>query len=469
MRKIVLFEINEIPYRVLDYYVEKFPQSNLAKIFSGCTQYETETPDTGHLSPWITWSTLHRGVNNEKHGIQDFGEDMTQVDAEYPQVWKLLMDNGVNCGVFASMHSYPPPKNYQDYAFFVPDPFAGGSEAHPKKIIPFQQFNLAMSRKSGRNVDTGIDMKSAVNLGISLPGLGIKVKTMAKVGNQLLQERIHDHLKTRRRTFQSVLAFDIFMKLLKSTKPDFCTCFSNHVASAMHRYWAAAFPNDYKQNNMDKEWLEKYGGEVDFAMNQLDSFIGDFVDFANANPEYQIWFVSSMGQKATQANMLRSETYCKNMPVFISTLGLSEGEWEQRAAMHPQYNLQVNANKMADFRNTLQHTQLAGRLISFREKENGFFSIDLGHKNLEEESLFIDGKEISFAEAGLTNEPIDDETGSTAYHVKEGVWFIFDPQKEDVNGARKYEVPSTAVVPQILKNFGVSVPDYMKASIELER
>ena len=460
MRKIILFELNEVPYKVLDYYCQKFPQSQLAQIFHLCKQYETETTDSGHLSPWITWPTLHRGVDNSKHGIHDFGEDLSEVDKKYPPIWKMLKEQGVSTGVFASMHSFPNPKDYKEYAFYVPDPFAGDSEAHPPKVVPFQKFNLAMSRKSGRNVDTGIDMKAAIDLGLSLPGLGIKIGTMTKVANQLVTERIKPHLKTRRRSYQSVLAFDVFIKLMKKTKPQFATCFSNHVASAMHRYWAAAFPNDYTENNMDADWLEKYSEEVDFSMHQFDAFLKAMVSFAKANPEYQIWFASSMGQAPTQANMLRTEVYCKDLSEFITKLGLQPKDWEQKPAMHPQYNLTVNTDKVEVFKEILSQVEIADKPLSFREKDGGFFSIDLGHKNLDDEKVVFKGEALKLADLALSNEPIDDETGSTAYHVKEGTWWIYDPQSKE-RSERIFGVPSTTIAPLILRNFDLPVPEYM--------
>jgi predicted component of type VI protein secretion system len=39
--------------------------------------------------------------------------------------------------------------------------------------------------------------------------------------------------------------FDIFMNQLERTKPGFTTFFTNQVASSMHRFWAASFPEEY--------------------------------------------------------------------------------------------------------------------------------------------------------------------------------------------------------------------------------
>ena len=67
--KIILFELNEVPFKVIHHFSKLYPESSLAKIFSKSKKYETYAEDKGHLSPWVTWPTVHRGVTNEKHFI----------------------------------------------------------------------------------------------------------------------------------------------------------------------------------------------------------------------------------------------------------------------------------------------------------------------------------------------------------------------------------------------------------------
>lgn len=461
MRRIIFFELNEVPFSILDYFTQKYPQSYVARVLSESTQYVTHCADKGHLSPWITWPTMHRGVNNELHQIQDFGEDFHEVDEKYPPIWKILKQNGIDVGMFASMHSYPPPKDYFEYAFYVPDPFAGESTVHPKNLQPFQDFNLVMSRKSGRNVDAGIDFKTAIGAVASFPSIGIRPSTLAAVGRQLATERTQPHLKTRRRTYQAVLAFDTFMKLLKRTKPQFCTCFSNHAASTMHRYWAATFPEQYQDYELSDTWRKQYQGEIDFVIQKFDDFLRPLVHFVDKNPDFQLVVASSMGQKATEAKLVKSEAYAKDFPKLIHALGLKADQWQLRAAMHPQYNLQVPEEEdQAHLRHNLQQLKIDGQPISFREKEEGFFSIDLGHKNLASDQLEYQGQSRPFADFGLTNEPIEDETGSTAYHIPEGSLFVYDPQHKDVTGVREV-VDTRAFAPSVLSNFGIPAAEYM--------
>src|ERR1700686_2642877 len=81
--KIIFFELNEVPWRIVEYFRQWRPQSSLAKMLRESRTYETLAEDTS-LSPWITWPTVHRGVTDEKHGIRSFGQPLEEIDKEFP-------------------------------------------------------------------------------------------------------------------------------------------------------------------------------------------------------------------------------------------------------------------------------------------------------------------------------------------------------------------------------------------------
>lgn len=255
-RSIVVFELNEVPWEILDDYVAARPASALARVLAGSRRYTSMTADRGHLSPWTTWPTLHRGVNDEQHMIASFGQDRSLADQRYPPIWSLLHEAGVSVGVCGTLHSYPAPDDLDAYAFYLPDAFASEPVAHPPELVDFQRFNLAMSRESARNVDTGIAKKDALEVVRHSRRLGIRPATYAALGRQLLAERRRPAMTNRRRTFQSVLLFDIFAHQLRRSRPRFSTFFTNHVASAMHRYWAAYRPGDYQRLGLGEDWVE---------------------------------------------------------------------------------------------------------------------------------------------------------------------------------------------------------------------
>jgi hypothetical protein len=268
----------------------------------------------------------------------------------------------------------------------------------------------------------------------------------------------------RRRTYQVVLAFDIFMKQLKSTKPDFATFFTNHVASSMHRFWAACFPGDYDTFEFEDEWVETYRNEIHFTMSKFDEFFKALVHFVNRHPEYTLWVCTSMGQAPTIAKPLETQLYIADMPRFMKQLGLDASEWEKRPSMLPRYNLFVTESRAAKFREKVQKLVINGRPVEFYEAANHFFCIRLGHEDLYEKPQYVklNGQEITFEDMGLINEEIEDKSNTTAYHIPQGSLFIYNPKDQHPKDTGRSQVSTLDIAPTILKNFSVPVPEYMK-------
>ena len=126
-----MFELNEVPWEILDDYVAARPTSALGRLLARSHCFTSMAADRGHLSPWTTWPTLHRGVNDEQHMIASFGQDRRQADRQFPPIWSLLREAGVSVGVCGTLHSYPVPDDLGHYAFYLPDPFASEPVAHP--------------------------------------------------------------------------------------------------------------------------------------------------------------------------------------------------------------------------------------------------------------------------------------------------------------------------------------------------
>jgi hypothetical protein len=180
MKSIIFFETNEIPWRVADEYATKNPNSALARVISQSQKFETICDDES-LDPWTSWSTLYRGVSDKKHGIMHLGQAIDYANANFPPIWSLLHAAGKSVGVFGSLNSSPVPADARDYAFFVPDVFAVEAFAHPAFLIAFQEFNLKMTRRSARNVDTSIPIKEALRFGTSVVRNGLTARTVAIV------------------------------------------------------------------------------------------------------------------------------------------------------------------------------------------------------------------------------------------------------------------------------------------------
>ena len=147
MSKLICYELNEVPWRVVDHYIQKCPNSSLGSLLSRSAQFTTNCNDHGELHPWSTWPTLHRGVSNEVHQIRFLNQDLEPANG-WPPVWDILTRNGITTGIFGSLQSYPPVVS-DNMLFHIPDTFAAGPETIPDRFEAFQAFNL---KQTGENL-----------------------------------------------------------------------------------------------------------------------------------------------------------------------------------------------------------------------------------------------------------------------------------------------------------------------------
>ena len=140
-RKLVIYEINELPRNLLEHYIRLKPDSGFARLVKNGTLLDTYCENEGELHPWSTWPTFYRGVDNRKHKINYINQDLTPANREYPPVWQILNDKQISTGIFGTLQSYPPC-NHKYCKFHLPDTFAPTSDAFPIILKTFQLFNF---------------------------------------------------------------------------------------------------------------------------------------------------------------------------------------------------------------------------------------------------------------------------------------------------------------------------------------
>lgn len=469
-RKFILFELNEVPFRVYRHYADRNPRSAVARLLAHGRRFDTLSEDEGHLSPWVTWPTLHRGVTNADHHISSLGQDVSQSNALYPPVWELLARGGRSVGMFGSLHTYPMPAGAGDYAFYLPDTFAATPEAHPAELSAFQAFNLAMVDRSGRNVSAETPYKQAISLLGGLRKMGLRAVTVGKIMRQLASERIMAHRAGRRRTIQSLLSFDLFLHQLADKKPDSAFYFTNHVASSMHRYWPATFGEDYSQTEWKPDWSKRFGGEIDYAMGEADAMLAEMIAFTERNPDYLLLVTGSMGQAAVDepGNQLLTQVLLTDAPRFVKALGVA-GAWERKRTMEPAYTFQFAAEADADlFCAALERLSIGGVRPDFHRLDAHGVELSLGQGNVPDDALdlLLGNVAMTPEELGIANVRIQDEVGSAAYHVPEGVLFSYDPQADGGGERARETISTTRIAPTLLAMQGVERPAYMREPIE---
>lgn len=457
MKKLILFELNEVPQKIIDYYCQRRPNSWLAVHYPQFKKFNSFSENTHHLNPWNTWPTLHRGVDSSRHQILDLNQDLSEQNRCFPAIWDLLDQNNIKVGVMGSLHSYPLPKTLNQQAFYVPDVFSLSEECFPGHINTFQSLNLSLSRESARNVSKSVPKRKLIELAIKSPMLGFRAKTIAKISSQLLVERRESWKATRRRTHQANLSFDIFYKLLSDKKPDFTTFYTNHVAATQHRYWAATFPDSYEKNFYDHQWIDTYEGEILFALDATDEMFKRLDKFIRKHNDYQLVIASSMGQDAVKAKPIHTQLYIDNANQFFQHFGINN--IKSLPAMLPQFNYRLSDENLNRFLQTAKNVTINGKALRYRIHGKGIISIEMGHINQDDIQFKINEKQIESELSGLKNIKIKDQSSTTADHIPEGILYSYHPSYVSSHLSLSV-VPTREIFSSILRNYNVFVPDY---------
>ena len=133
--------------------------------------------------------------------------------------------------------------------------------------------------------------------------------------------------------------------------------------------------------------------------------------------------------------------------------------------MLPQCNVRVDGGYADRFEAALRQITVAGEQLKFRRADNGFFSMEWGQANLHDcpDAVLIRGVAVPPTSIGLACVEIEERSDTTAYHVPEGIFSIYDPQDRSVKSTGRPEVSVLEIAPTILDTFGVAIPDYMQS------
>ena len=144
-RSVVLYELNEVPWDVVDAYIARKPGCRLAQLVQTGQSVTTVIDDPVRLAPWRTWPSLHTSRLTSDHHSIDLGQDPATFEGT--TLWDAAERAGLKVGMFGPMQSWPA-RTFKNGGFYVPDGFGPDAVTEPPTIERFQDFNLRMTRES---------------------------------------------------------------------------------------------------------------------------------------------------------------------------------------------------------------------------------------------------------------------------------------------------------------------------------
>ena len=301
--KIINLEINEIsPILFLD-FIEKNPDSILAKIKDQklLDIYTTSASDVkkNKLYPSQTWASFNTGIPYSKHKCYWYSDEL-----DYKSLlWYKLLEKKIKIGIIGSLHSSKLPNELyklENFKFIIPDCFSNKKETFPNKYTSFQQLNNLLVERSSRITNLPSLIKSILKFAVSIlifpRKFGISKFSFLSIIKIVIESIVGN--KENIRMAQFPLIGSIYKDLIIQNKPDYSSLFSNHVAGSMHRYWYAYNYSQFiNKNKYNKSWIKKNRKSIPLGLSLLDEYIKDLYKskFFQNNI---ILITSSMGQEA---------------------------------------------------------------------------------------------------------------------------------------------------------------------------
>ena len=448
--KLIVYEINELPVKLLNYYLSLNPNGGFGSLISSGHLVSTICTNKGELHPWSTWPTFHRGVTNTLHNINYINQDLTEINPIYPPIWLLLNQKGISTGVFGSLQSYPPNNN-KNSLFYLPDTFAPDSNAYPQLLSIFQQFNLKLVSQNKATAGKFSFTDVTRFLYLVLRG-SFSFQSVIKTIFHPIKELFSKKERNKRSLFQALLSFDLYYKHLSYFRPQFSTYFTNHLAGMMHRYWIHVFPDDFPDPSSPNIF---YRDLVVEALDISDKHLLELKNFCDKN-NTELLVASSMGQAAIDRGTYYPEYIINNSSVLISFLGLSPTDYVFLLSMQPDIIVECNSFRARDLlleKISLFTDSTNLQLLRHRYSTDSLrVNLSLATSKAEDagQNVFYNGNSFKLSQSGLK---VIHRHKGTAYHTPDGIVIGYGPTIQSLISTRNVTPMDTTCFKDIILDF----------------
>ncbi len=442
-KMVILYELNEVSWAVVDQYISERPWSCLARLVRDGTSLTTVVDDDVALQPWRTWPTLHKSLTVAGHNSYDLGQDPATFRGR--AIWDVAEEAGLRVGLWGPLQSWPG-RPFRHGGFFVPDTFARDATTFPSSMSRFQAFNLSATRENSFSSEAPLRSGELVGAGLDLLLRGLGPTSIARLATQIVRERHDRRYRGRRAVMQAVPSFDLYWRLHQQHRPHLSIFFTNHVAAMMHRYWGDGMPGyaetfHYKVDRVFKGFLRSAMDIVDLHLRRVERQVA-------RNPDVVLVVAASMGQGAIPAEGNDRVLVLENPQRLVEGLGL--GTVDIGLAMYPRVSLALadgdEAVKAVEALQAVLHHRASRPVFRHFRVSGHSVSFEIDHEAeppLQGGQLAWQGRTSGYGELGLA---VRRRLGgaNTAYHVPEGMLLVVgDGVPRDVS-RRKVDILDVA-------------------------
>ena len=219
-KKLIFWELNEINFDYLNFYIREGKLPNWKKFIDNYGLNTTNLDESyDNLEPWIQWPTIRTGLSFKEHKIFRLGDIQ---ESKLRQHWEILEAKGYSVAAISPINA---KNNTKKSLFWIPDPWVDTKVSGNKFI---KRFSKAINQTVNDNAGAKITFPSLFAI---LQGLLTKSKLRSwpryiscMIGTLKKQHWFKAII------FDRLLA-DVFFSLWKKNKPDFSVLFLKHSLS----------------------------------------------------------------------------------------------------------------------------------------------------------------------------------------------------------------------------------------------
>jgi hypothetical protein len=269
VKPLLLIEANEVNFEYVARYVRSGHLPFFASLLARGKLLTTESETVyEHIEPWIQWVTVHTGRPFSEHGVFRLGDT---VGSGLDQIWEVLERRGLTVGAVCPMNA---ENRLRAPAFFVPDPW---TVTRVSGDATLKRLHRAIVQAVGANAEGRISPGSAAAL---LGGFTRHVPPSRWPSYAMLAAR-SIRRPWLRAIFLDELLADLFVSLLRRTRPHFASLFLNAAAHIQHHYLFNSAVYTGTQRNPD--WYVPKGADplldvyasYDYALARIMSAFRD--------------------------------------------------------------------------------------------------------------------------------------------------------------------------------------------------
>jgi len=239
--QLILLELNEINFDIVDRYLSSVQLPAFEKLMAGSSVRTTAEQEYESLEPWIQWPSVHCGLSAAEHSVFRLGDIL---HSNAPQLFEQLENAGLRVGAISPMNA---ANRLNNPAYFIPDPW---TKTPSDSSWWSRALTTAVSQAVNDNSKQSITPRSASYLALGLMRFA-QPKHYETYLRLVSQSR---GAPWRKALLLDLLLHDVHMRMFAARRPDFSALFLNAGAHIQHHYFFNAHAIRDQLEIRNPEW-----------------------------------------------------------------------------------------------------------------------------------------------------------------------------------------------------------------------